>query len=173
MQEWFPLPLLCAESLCSCSFRDGSCRCWLTILIFFSQYWFLINICSWIRQRPLWKGQQNGEARFSPQLSQQNSLQCVVDALSTWGTGGDCGSVSVTEGKGRNEHFLGDDWTELSPECSRSSQSPARLMLGCAIDQQEEQRPLLELGKEGTRNVNQTGFLSCVDDGRTRSCGGM
>lgn len=35
MQEWFPLPLLCAESLCSCSFRDGSCRCWLTILIFF------------------------------------------------------------------------------------------------------------------------------------------
>lgn len=121
----------------------------------------------------MWNGQQNGEARFSPQLSQQNFLQCVVDALSTWGTGGDCGSVSVTEGKGRNEHFLGDDWAELSPECSRSSQSPARLMLACAIDQQEEQHLLLELGKEGTRNVNQTCFLLCVDDGHTRSCGGM
>lgn len=118
----------------------------------------------------MWNGQQNGEARFFSQLSQQNFLQRVVDALSMWGTGGDCGSVSVTEGKGRNEHFLGDDWAELSPECS---QSPVRLMLGCAIDQQEEQHSLLELGKEGTRNVNQTCFLLCVDDGHTRSCGGM
>ena len=77
-----------------------------------------------------------------------------------------------TEGKERNEHFLGDDWAELSPKRSRSSQSLVRLMLGCAIDQQEEQHPLLELGKEGTRNVNQTCFLFCVDDGCTRSCGG-
>lgn len=108
----------------------------------------------------------------SPQLSQQNLLKCGVEALSVWGTGGDCGSVSVTEGKGRNEHFLGDDWAELSPKRSQSSQSLVRLMLGCAIDQQEEQHPLLELGKEGTRNVNQTCFLFCVDDGCTRSCGG-
>lgn len=121
----------------------------------------------------MWNGQQNGKARFSPSvLTAEFPATCSRCTLHV-GTGGDCGSVSVTEGKERNEHFLGDDWAELSPECSQSSQSPARLMLGCAIDQQEEQRPLLELGKEGTRNVNQTCFLLCVDDGHTRSCGGM